>query len=68
MAADTQPLAVEFTSPGLFDGALMLIASTSSEQTRAAFRLRPVEGNHFAVFERAAEVQQEIANALGALP
>jgi medium-chain acyl-[acyl-carrier-protein] hydrolase len=42
-------------------------AAAWAEQTSAAFRLRPIEGNHFAVFERAAEVQQAIANALGAL-
>jgi 2'-5' RNA ligase superfamily len=38
IAADTQPLAVEFTSTGLFDGALVLIASASSEF--GAFRSR----------------------------
>lgn len=41
-------------------------AAAWAEQTSAAFRLRPVEGDHFAVFERASEVQQEIAGALGA--
>ena len=43
-------------------------AAAWAEQTSAAFRLRLVEGNHFAVFDRAAEVQQEIANVLGTLP
>lgn len=41
-------------------------AAAWAEQTSAAFRLCPVEGDHFAVFDKAALVHQDIACTLGA--
>jgi medium-chain acyl-[acyl-carrier-protein] hydrolase len=48
-------------------GTSLAQAAAWAEHTSATFRVYPVEGDHFAVFERAAEVQQEIASALGVL-
>lgn len=40
-------------------------AAAWADQTSAAFQLRLVKGGHFAVFERAAEIQRDMADALG---